>query len=172
MSVTEASLIAAIARDESSRLVYADWLEEQGETARAEFLRLQQALVGPPPLDDAGRAVFKRRSARLRALALTIDPGWRAKVARPMVEACGAHFDFTCPMAWSELAETADPKVRACGLCEEKVYYCTSLEEARKHAWARRCVVVDITVERRPYDLARRKTTGMMVALPQLDPDD
>jgi len=169
----ETTLLSAIARhDEASRLVYADWLEGRGETARAEFLRLQQVLVGPPPADDAGRALFKRRSDRLRALAETIDPAWRAQVARPLVENCDAHFDFACPMEWGQLAETADPNVRACNLCEEPVYYCTSIADARRHAFQKRCVAVDITVERTPNDLVRIATRGRMVITPRVSSGD
>jgi uncharacterized protein (TIGR02996 family) len=169
---TEAEFLAAIVRkDEASRLVYADWLEGQGDTARAEFLRLQQALVGPAPEDDAGRARFKRRTDRLRVLAETLDPAWRAQVARPLVENCDAHFDFACPMEWGELAPTEDPNVRSCSLCEEPVYYCTTLGEARVHARQKRCVAVDITVQRSPHDLIELRTRGRMV-LQRIDRDD
>ena len=164
MSNTEDELLAAIAnKDEASRLVYADWLEGQGDTTRAEFLRLQQVLVGPPPADDAGKALFKRRSDRLRAIADTLDPEWRVRVARPLVENCDAHFDFACPMEWGQLAPTSDPNVRACNLCEEPVYYCNSIADARQHAWQNRCVAVDITVERKPNDLVQVKMRGRMV---------
>jgi uncharacterized protein (TIGR02996 family) len=160
---TEAELLEAIAHDDVARLVYADWLEGQGDTARAEFLRLQQVLVGPAPPDDAGRALFKRRTDRLRVLAETLDPGWRAQVARPLVENCDAHFDFACPMEWGELVPTEDPNVRSCKLCEEPVYYCTTLSEARGHARQKRCVAVDITVQRSPYDLIQISKRGRMV---------
>ncbi len=40
--------------DDVPRLVYADWLEEQGETDRAELLR-----IGPEPAEDAAKAAFK-----------------------------------------------------------------------------------------------------------------
>ena len=170
----ETALLRAIARnhDEASRLVYADWLEGQGDATRAEFLRLQQALVGPAPADDAGRAKFKRRSDRLRALAETIDPAWRALVARPLVENCDAHFDFACPMEWGQLTATADPNVRACNLCEEPVYYCTTIADARKHAAVNRCVAIDITVERRPNDLVQIKTRGTITMRPRVGDED
>lgn len=170
---TEQALLAAIARhDEASRLVYADWLEGRGDAARAEFLRLQQVLVGPAPLDDAGRALFKRRTDRLRALADTLDVAWRRQVARPLVENCDAHFDFACPMEWGQLAATKDPNVRACNLCEEPVYYCTSIGEARAHAVQKRCVAIDITVERRPHDLVQIKTRGRLVVTPRVRTDE
>jgi uncharacterized protein (TIGR02996 family) len=155
-------LRAIAAHDEASRLVYADWLEGRGDVQRAEFLRLQQALVGPAPLDVGGKALFKQRTDRLRVLAEQIDQDWRVKVARPLVENCDAHFDFACPMEWGQLAETADPNVRACNLCEEPVYYCTSIAEAKQHAWQNRCVAVDVTVERKPNDLVQISVRGRM----------
>jgi uncharacterized protein (TIGR02996 family) len=51
------ALLAAILAepdDDGPRLVYADWLEEHGEPARAEFVRVQLALAGPCPLAGAG----------------------------------------------------------------------------------------------------------------------
>jgi uncharacterized protein (TIGR02996 family) len=164
MTEHEAELLAAIERhDEAARLVYADWLEGQGEPARAEFLRLQQVLVGPVPIDDAGKALWKRRTDRLRVLAEQVDFDWRVAVARPAVENCDAHFDFACPMEWGQLAPTAVPDVRACKLCDEAVYYCRSINEARVHTTKNHCVALDIVVERTPGDLVRLMTRGRMV---------
>lgn len=161
---TEATLLAAIARhDDASRLVYADWLEGRGDATRAEFLRLQQALVGGVPADDAGKALFQKRTERLRRLAEQIDPAWRVRVARPVVENCDAHFDFACPMEWGQLTETEQPDVRTCGLCEEAVYYCTTIQTARSHAAKNHCVALDVTVERRPHDLVQVKLRGKMI---------
>ena len=42
--INETAFLAAIVaapKDDSLRLVYADWLEERGDTDRAEFIRLQ-----------------------------------------------------------------------------------------------------------------------------------
>ena len=169
----EATLLRAIAQhDEAARLVYADWLEGHGDVKRAEFLRLQQALVGPAPIDDGGKVLFKKRTERLRWLAESIDPAWRAAVARPLVENCDAHFDFACPMEWGQLTETADPNARACKLCEELVYYCTTIGEARRHAAQRHCVAIDITVERRPNDLVQIQKRGKMVVVPRVNDED
>lgn len=160
----EAELLRAIARhDEAARLVYADFLEARGDMVRAEFLRLQQALVGTPPKDAAGKALFQKRSERLRLLAETVPEPWRVQVARPLVENCDAHFDFACPMEWGQLTETGEPNVRACKLCDELVYYSTSIAEARRHAFQDRCVAVDCTVERKPNDLVRIQMRGRMM---------
>jgi uncharacterized protein (TIGR02996 family) len=53
--------------DDTTRLVYADWLEEHGDAqdaARAEFIRVQIERSRLPP-DDPGRADLSRRQAHL-----------------------------------------------------------------------------------------------------------
>ena len=88
----ETQLLAAIdARDDASRIVYADWLEQRGESTRAEFLRIQQELIALAP--DHPR--FAPRTARLRELAATLDVAWRFAVARPAIERCDVKFDFS-----------------------------------------------------------------------------
>jgi uncharacterized protein (TIGR02996 family) len=54
--------------DDDASAVYADWLESAGQLDRAELLRLRHAAARGGP------------SARLRALAQTIDVGWLAHV--------------------------------------------------------------------------------------------
>ena len=47
--------------DDGPRLVYADWLEECGDTARSEFIRLQIERCNLPLLDYAGRQRLTRQ---------------------------------------------------------------------------------------------------------------
>jgi len=146
----ERELLDAIAAgDEASRLVYADWLEAAGDAARAELLRLQHALAAMAP----GARGFERATDRLRELAAGTDPAWRARVARRPIEGCPA-FDFSCPKLWSELAPTDRDGVRHCGACDQPVYYCASVEEARAHAARGACVALDVTSPRWAGDLA------------------
>jgi uncharacterized protein (TIGR02996 family) len=148
-SPLERELLDAIAAgDDASRLVYADWLEGAGQLARAELLRLQHALDAmAPEAPGAGRA-----TDQLRELAAGIDPAWRARVARRSIEGCPA-FDFSCPKQWSELAPTGRDAVRHCGACDQPVYYCASVEEAREHAARGACVALDVTSARWSGDL-------------------
>ena len=156
----EDKLLAEIAAgDDASRMVYADWLEENGDIRRAEFLRCQEELAArpQPPIE---------LTRRLRQLATLVDLEWRMKVARVAVEGCRAElrFDFQCPQQWSDLGETESPEVRFCNLCRAQVFYCASVAEARTHAWHGRCVAVDITNERTKNDLARMPAkVGMIV---------
>ena len=160
VDATELRLLAAIAqRDEASRLVYADWLEEHGEATRAEFLRIQQALLSTTPEDPA----FRERSERMRVLAASIEVGWRYKIARPIVENCLA-FEFECPKEWGALATTEQSNVRYCGSCAKRVFYCGTVDEARRQAQRGNCVAVDIANLRRPRDLEPEPPRMMMGA--------
>ena len=146
----ETQLLAAIAsRDEASRLVYADWLEQRGETPRAEFLRVQQELVTIAPEHPR----FRERSQRLRELANSVDVRWRYAVARPAIEKCDVKFDFQCPKEWGSLARTDQPNVRFCGSCQKHVHYATTIDAAQSLAMRGECVVVDVVPIRRPGDL-------------------
>lgn len=64
--------------DDAPRLVYADWLDERGESDRAEFLRADAALSRQPLGDPRTPAV----ATRVRELALALDPDWVALVRR------------------------------------------------------------------------------------------
>lgn len=59
--------IAADLDDDALRLVYADWLEEHGEAARAEFLRLQSRRLTAPDQFQAVQARASRLMAAHRA---------------------------------------------------------------------------------------------------------
>jgi uncharacterized protein (TIGR02996 family) len=64
--------IVANIDDDTPRLVYADWLDERGEEARAEFIRLQCRM--------AGRAFSDPRYPGCRAIpnaVLAWRPRWR-----------------------------------------------------------------------------------------------
>ncbi|MBX9623847.1 MAG: TIGR02996 domain-containing protein [Gemmataceae bacterium] len=63
--------------DDLPRLVYADWLEEQGDHARAEFVRLQCWLSGHPESDPLWEANWYREQELLQAHG----PRWEAVLA-------------------------------------------------------------------------------------------
>jgi len=154
----EERLIAAIAaRDHASRVVYADWLEGRGEAERAEFLRIQDRLIGTSP-DDPD---FRAGAARLEELARGIDLEWRFAVGRPAIEGCLA-FQLRCPKEWGALAATGRDDVRFCDACERQVFYCDSLAAARSHARMGDCVAVDPGISRTPGDLDEDSSGGLM----------
>lgn len=150
LAATEEQLLAEIAGgDDASRLVYADWLEQRGDTTRAEFLRVQHAL-GSLAADDA---TFPAATDRLRELGAHVNILWRAQVARPSIEGCEG-FDFQCPKEWGSLQPTGREKVRHCTACKSDVFYSTSIAEARRHAADGKCVALDLNTPRWEDDLA------------------
>jgi uncharacterized protein (TIGR02996 family) len=73
----EAAFLGAIAaryEDDSVRLVFADWLDERGETSRAEFLRLQCELATEAISEE------RRRTLRLRECEI-LDANWTSWLA-------------------------------------------------------------------------------------------
>ncbi|MBA4062170.1 MAG: hypothetical protein C0501_00365 [Isosphaera sp.] len=147
--------------DDTARLVYADWLDENGgdtSCSKAEFLRLTARLLDP---DRHGSG-----DERLRQLAAELDTDWLAVVSRLKVEGCGAkragsdlweryrrQFEFVCDRRWDEMSPTGADTVRFCGGCREKVHYCDTITTAREHAGQGHCVAVDLGIRRREGDL-------------------
>lgn len=84
MSVNEASgfleQIIAHPDDDTPRLIFADWLEEQGETARAEFIRVQVERATLPAWDA------RQLHLRLRERALLKQHGGEWKRELPQIE--------------------------------------------------------------------------------------
>src|SRR5262245_58863227 len=78
--------IAEAPDDDGPRLVYADWLEEHGDPARAEFIRVRCELGDGGVASLAG----SRHLGQLRSLALgqnqMSDAGARALAASPHLE--------------------------------------------------------------------------------------
>src|SRR5262245_41756879 len=57
--------VIADSEDDERRLVYADWLDEHGEAARAEFIRLQVRLAACSPADaDYPDLIEREREVR------------------------------------------------------------------------------------------------------------
>lgn len=77
----DAELRALVREHPEDADVYADWLEERGDTPRAAFLRMQQQLrtlkVSHPKLLERGRALFD--------LGKTLAPDWIADVTHPKI---------------------------------------------------------------------------------------
>lgn len=145
-------------------LVYADWLDEHGDS-RAEFIRLELKKDDP----DLTRADREHLMERLEELREQIEPEWVAVFDRPKVEHC--EFEYRCPKQWESLRATADPEVRACDECRQKVYYCHTLYSARAHAERGQCVAVSLGVERYPGDLDVDARAGMLMGVMAF-PDD
>lgn len=154
--------------DDTSRLVYADWLDEQGDpvsSAKAEFLRLTVQLVSCTVRKARKKALRKQLQQR----AASLDTAWLGVVSRLPIENCqrkrtqaegtrsrllrDRRFDYLCPRRWEELQPAADHTVRFCHDCHQMVHYCDTITEARRHAWNGHCIAVDLGVIRRERDL-------------------
>jgi uncharacterized protein (TIGR02996 family) len=114
---TLVDLVRKTPGDEATRIVYADWLEENGHADRAAFIR-QQAT-------DSSRERIS----------------WRAIVSRAPIVGCR---DAECPREWHELHSIAGiDNVRACGRCQKPITYCTSLEAAQDEGLVHIPIAVD-----------------------------
>jgi uncharacterized protein (TIGR02996 family) len=148
VSPAEIGLLAAMSEGhEPSRLKYVDWLDRRGERSRAEFLRLDHALVTMSP-DDVRHAWTRQRLAELAA-KVSVD--WRSRVARSLIENCTA-YGSGCPAYWRALPADSDD-VRRCNSCKSEVYYCVTIELARARVQNGQRVAVDITCDRWVGDL-------------------
>jgi uncharacterized protein (TIGR02996 family) len=146
--------ILANPEDEAPRLIYADWLEERGDP-RGEFLRLENALANLPR-GDARRPSLR---ARLQEVRQGLGVEWLAQVDRSRIEGC-VQFAYACPKQWDQLARTADPLARFCGTCQQNVYHCSSVAQARRHAARGHCVAVDSRLARKKNDLTQSDFYG------------
>jgi uncharacterized protein (TIGR02996 family) len=156
--------IAANPGDDSYRLVFADWLEEQGD-GRAEFLRLDCRLQALPA-GQSRPADLQERWMELRAL---LSPSWLAILGRSSIENCEHRFLFRCPERWDHLAPTDEAATRFCQACQERVYHCDTLEEARKVAREGHCVAIDEGLARSPGDLLSGPPTEQIVTMGLFD---
>jgi uncharacterized protein (TIGR02996 family) len=134
--------------DDQLRLVYADWLEEQGDL-RADFLRVEVELMKIPPDDGP----YAKILSRLSALGADLSTDWVAAISRVAIENCGVTFRFRCPKRWEKLQTTDDPAVRFCETCRRQVFFCSSIHSAVNNAWSGRCVAVDRRLVRKVGDL-------------------
>lgn len=141
--------------DVSARLIYADWLEEHGDT-RAEILRNDVEL-----LDLAGKAhsalnaiVLDKLVHKRRKLIGPVHWAWVALVGCCPIDTCPSRFHagelrLRCPMRWENLQPLGDDSsVRFCSECERSVHYCWTVQDADKHSRSGNCVAIDPSVVR------------------------
>jgi uncharacterized protein (TIGR02996 family) len=147
--------------DDTTRLVYADWLDERDDaesSAKSQFLRLTVRMLDPKRP--------KGNDKQLQKLAAGLNTDWLAVVSRLEVDNCGekhaaqrrsgsqpSFFEFICDKRWDELTPTDNATVRFCDRCKEDVHYCDTITEAREHAQKGHCVAVDLGITRCQYDL-------------------
>jgi uncharacterized protein (TIGR02996 family) len=136
--------------DETTRLVYADWLDERNDP-RGAFIRLEQEYLALP-IKDRRRAGLL---SRLRRQAWALNPTWLCIVSRPAIEKCRLNlkFAFECPKQWDQLQPTENSNARFCDVCNKLVHYCRTIREAREHANRGECIAVAPGLPRTPGDV-------------------
>src|SRR4051812_21032572 len=92
------------AQDFALRVVYADWLEQRGDAAKAELVRL---------LSVAPREGSPER-ARIRELGAQLPNAWFAILSRTPIDGCEQQLRRACSQRWESLAPTDQPDVRHC----------------------------------------------------------
>ncbi|MCI0702035.1 MAG: TIGR02996 domain-containing protein [Planctomycetia bacterium] len=154
--------------DDTTRMVYADWLDERGDDQsklKAQFLRVTVRLMGPIQRHGWRSA----RKKELQQLAAKLPTEWLAVVSRVRVENCprarakqteefaghyGIRFSFICEKRWDELTATDEnTTMRFCEGCQQLVHYCETIDQAREQAWQGHCVAVSLGVIREGGDL-------------------
>ncbi len=160
--------ILASPEDESPRLIYADWLDEQGDDPRGEYLRIGCVLAKMSQDDPQ----FDELVVRFRELHFQVDRTWRTAVARVEIEACRSQFAFRCPKQWDKLQLSGQEHIRYCSACRKQVFYCDTITKAREHARQGDCVAVDPTLIRSVNDLTRGVSENQEeLVLGDWDPD-
>jgi uncharacterized protein (TIGR02996 family) len=118
----EKALLAAIEAhplDDAPRLVYADWLDEQGDkasTARAEFIRAQCELALLPAYDPRYPALEKRERELLKAWRKTWLKPLKAKFRRDAVFSRGFPVPSLAALTVAELEALTEKDLRAAPL--------------------------------------------------------
>lgn len=167
----EAGFLSAIRQtpaDDVTRLVFADWLDEQDDSGcklKAEFIRLELRMAETPE-KSLNRVRWLRQ---LQKRAAQINPSWLAVVSYPKLEACRVAFQFECPQRWEKLTPTNNPTVRFCAACKQSVHHCATLEEARSYAQRGNCVVLSLALVRKPNDLFPPSEPSIPLTPHQLD---
>lgn len=119
--------------DAGARMVYADWLEQHGEVARAWLVRHEGDVATPRP--ELG------------------DAAWRAIASRAGIWRCHQE---PCPKRWDLLeAREDDERTRSCTTCDWPVKYCVDGEAAFRVGANDRCpIALDASLELREGRLA------------------
>ena len=116
--------------DGTTRMVYADWLEERGETGRAELVQHE----GWP---DA---------------ALLATSAWRAIVAPAPIHGCSRS---ECPAWWHALYPSDDERRRVCAQCARGVRFWGAGDDPRARAGRDEPFVLDVDLAHRYLDAPR-----------------
>jgi uncharacterized protein (TIGR02996 family) len=123
--------------DDSIRLAYADWLDEQQRPGGA-FLRAEAELNALAKQDAAREQLFDQ----LLLMTVDLPRDWLATVSRADLTGCDVQFEFRCPKTWESLRPTDAPNVRYCSECNQSVHFVYELDELRELATKNLCAAI------------------------------
>ncbi len=134
--------------DDAPRLIYADWLDENGEPERAELIRLQcrEASGGPLSFDDDNRAFDleeRNRQAWTAHLPQSPHAQWRFHRGFPEVLQIEVGLLLDQWDVWSSL-----PEVRSLELMDTTAY---SLRSFAAQLWSPAWITLRLTQEPKPW---------------------
>jgi uncharacterized protein (TIGR02996 family) len=146
----EAAFLRGVAEDpddDAPRLIFADWLEENGRADKAAFVRWEVELSRLP------RSSPRYESLRDELLRLDglIDGPWTWAFLRPRrLLNCGdapagdrvLRFTYQCPNRWTDLKPLPQNDERYCPQCRKNVHFCASKDEAEAHAAQGHCIAI------------------------------
>jgi hypothetical protein len=114
-----------------------------------------------------------QKAASLHSLAVQGGVTWTGDIpsqaARPPlldIENCASDWEFQCPKSWNGLTVTDRADERFCNTCQERVYFCNTVEQLEEHTMHRRCVAFDLS-----ETVARKTAGGMPVRVIMLNGD-
>lgn len=134
--------------DAALLLVYADWLDEHAQAAKAQFLRVTVEL-SRASADQRRTAEARELRRRWRALSRPLPANWFCAFdGGARVRNCDA---ARCPKYWASLRPAADLLLRSCPDCGCEVRYVDSDHERRRRANMMTLVALDSRVRVRSY---------------------
>ena len=140
MSDDESLFLRAIraAPDDTPRLIYADWLDDQGDR-RADFIRaeVEHANFIFDPDDPKEDPTLHRFSE----LGNGLGTDWVAAVSRLSIRHCPRGSNPECPGRRELLAPRPFETLRTCRNCGEDVVFCTSEDEPSEYQFVPRHVI-------------------------------
>lgn len=129
--------------DNTTRLIYADWLDEQGDP-RGEYLRIHCELASVSQSDERYKSLVERE----KELQLQFDAKWLDAIGQPRIKNCEVaesetiQFEYECPKAWSELTPTQNQNIRHCSACQQEVFHCHTVAQLGGHVRLGHCVAI------------------------------
>jgi hypothetical protein len=155
---------------DEARSVLADVLEESGDVAGAQYVRLEQTLQRTQPTAKG----FVEQVRALRSLGQVTGPTFRYLVGRDIDGCAGVRWSFRCPKRWESMQVTSGESERVCQSCRQIVTRVSGGADAERMAADGGCVSIAAPTDEswegelaaEPEEDARVLRVGSVVAMP------